>query len=143
MPLFHHDRDEAPEPGPAEDPARWQNTLAHYAGLPFTERASEVLRQIASALDGGAASADALLAPLLPAIHNADWNPAQEEWSAALELETVLQDAFQMLVLGRLLMRREVEYKGATDISYRLSPDGTAALAAGNVAAVLTRRLPD
>ena len=146
MPLFHHDRDEqAPAaPDPTVEPARWQSTLTHYQGLSFIERAVEVLGLVGPALaDGGKASAETLLAPLTAPIHDGDFNPPQAEWTAAVALEDVLQDAFQMLVLGRLVRRSELQYKGATDINYSLSADGAAALAAGNAAEVLARRLPD
>jgi len=146
MPLFHHDRDEeaSPAPEPTEDPTRWQSTLAHYQGLPFTERAAEVLGLVGPALAGGEkGSAGSLLAPFLAPIHDGDFNPPQDEWTAAVALEDVLHDAFQMLVLGRLVRRSELQFKGATDISYSLSADGAAALAAGNAAEVLARRLPD
>ena len=147
MPLFHHEKDapdEQPGLGPNDDPARWRTTLAHYEGLPFAQRAAELLAQIGPALDGGAgAAAQTLIDPLLPAIHDADLKISDEEWNAAVRLEVVLHDSLQTLVLGRLLMRREFPYKGATDISYRISPDGSAALTAGNAAEVLARRLPD
>jgi hypothetical protein len=50
--------------------------------------------------------------------------------------------AFQVLVLARLLIRRETPYKGAIDIDYRISADGAAAVAAGDAGAVIDRRLP-
>ena len=146
MPLFHHEKDaDEDRPGPgSEDPGRWRATLEHYEGLPFAQRAAELLAQIAPTLEGGAgASAQSLIDPLLPAIHDADLKISEEEWSAAVRLEVVLHDALQTLVLGRLLMRREFPYKGATDITYRTSPDGSAAVAAGDTADVLARRLPD
>lgn len=145
MPLFHHDRDEQgpAAPDPTVDPTRWQSTLAHYQGLSFTERAAEVLSLVGPALaDGAKASAGTLLAPFLAPIHNGDFDPPQDEWIAAVALEDVLQDAFQMLVFGRLVRRSELEYKGATEINYSLSSDGAAALGAGNAADVLARRLP-
>jgi hypothetical protein len=48
-----------------------------------------------------------------------------------------------VLVLTRMLIRRESEYKGATDVTYALGPDGRAAQSRGDVAEIVTRRLPD
>ncbi len=48
-----------------------------------------------------------------------------------------------MLVLTRMLVRRETQYRGATDVTYALGPDGRAAQSRGDVAEVVARRLPD
>jgi hypothetical protein len=55
----------------------------------------------------------------------------------------MLQEAFQALELARMLIRRESEYQGATEITYALGPDGRSALSRGDVAQVVSRRLPD
>jgi hypothetical protein len=46
--------------------------------------------------------------------------PEQRETWFSLEL--VLQEAFQVLVLTRMLIRRESEYKGATKVLLRVPP---------------------
>ena len=55
----------------------------------------------------------------------------------------ILREAFQALVLGRMVIRQEQTYKGATWVTYVNSPDGRAALERGDVADVVARRLPD
>lgn len=82
-----------------------------------------------------------LIAPWLP---DADWmNWSPEQRATWFSLELVLQEAFQVLVLTRMLIRRESEYRGATAVTYVLGPDGRAAQIRGDVAAVVARRLPD
>jgi hypothetical protein len=84
----------------------------------------------------------ALLGSLLP--DDADWmNWSPQQRDAWLSLELALQEAFQALVLARMLIRRESQYKGATDVTYALGPDGRAAHSRGDVADVVARRLPD
>ena len=46
-------------------------------------------------------------------------------------------------MLGRMVIRQEQTYKGATWVTYVNSPDGRAALERGDVADVAARRLPD
>ena len=70
-----------------------------------------------------------------------NWSPEQRATWFSLEL--VLQEAFQVLVLTRMLIRRESEYKGATDVTYAVGPDGRAAQIRGDVAEIVTRGLPD
>ena len=144
MPLFHHNKDDAEQAtDPPVDPERYTKAVAYYRGLSFEHRAAEVLARIGPTIADGSQSADALVASLMPAGSRDPDDLSQSEWDASFELEYTLHDAFQALVLARLLIRRESEYKGATDIAYRLSPDGSAALAAGNAADVVARRLPD
>ncbi len=84
----------------------------------------------------------ALLGSLLP--DDADWmNWSPQQRAAWLSLELALQEAFQALVLARMLIRRENQYKGATDVTYALGPDGRAAQSRGDVAEVVARRLPE
>jgi hypothetical protein len=84
----------------------------------------------------------ALLSSLLP--DDADWMSWSPEQRASwLALELALQEAFQALVLTRMLIRRESQYKGATDVTYALGPDGRVAQSRGEVAEVVARRLPE
>lgn len=84
---------------------------------------------------------DQALAPLLP---ETDWmalSPQQRtDWTS---LALILREAFQVLVLARMLIRQEQTYKGATWVTYVNSPDGRGALSRGNIADVVARRLPD
>ncbi len=112
--------------------------------LPLPQRAAELMSAIAPALE----QADdypgmrALLGALLP--DDADWMKWSPQQRAVwLSLELSLQEAFQALVLTRLLIRRESQYKGATDVTYALGPDGREAHDRGDVAEVVARRLPD
>jgi hypothetical protein len=86
----------------------------------------------------------AQLAPLTVWLSATDWMSLSESqrrnW---LGLELMLREAFQALVLARLLIRQEQTYKGATWVTYANSPDGRAALSRGDVADVVARRLPD
>jgi hypothetical protein len=82
-----------------------------------------------------------LLTPWLPDADWMSWSPEQR--ATWLSLELVLQEAFGVLVLTRMLIRRENQYKGATDVTYALGPDGRAAQGRGDVAQVVGRRLPD
>jgi hypothetical protein len=96
---------------------------------------------VAESLDEDALAMDQLLAPWLP---ETDWmalSPQQRtNWSS---LALVLREAFQALVLARMVIRQEQSYKGATWVTYVNSPDGRAALGRGDVADVVARRLPD
>ncbi len=110
---------------------------------PLSERAAELLNTIAPAIQ----QADehlgmrVLLGPWLPDSGWMNWSPEQRATWFALEL--VLQEAFQVLVLTRMLIRRESEYRGATSVTYVLGPDGRAAQSRGDVAEIVARRLPD
>ena len=61
----------------------------------------------------------------------------------SLSLALILREAFQALVLTRMVIRQEQTYKGATWVTYVNGPDGLAALDRGDVADVVARRLPD
>jgi hypothetical protein len=69
-----------------------------------------------------------------------NWTPEQRETWFSLEL--VLQEAFGVLVLTRMVIRRETDYKGATNVTYVLGPDGRASQTREDVAEVVARRLP-
>jgi hypothetical protein len=118
-------------------------TFDRISAQPLSERAAELLNTIAPAIQ----QADdylgmrALLAPWLPDSDWMSWSPEQRATWFSLEL--VLQEAFQVLVLTRMLIRRESQYKGATDVTYALSPDARAAQSRGDVADVVVGRLAD
>jgi hypothetical protein len=116
-------------------------TLGHFSGLSVPQRAAEILEKVTASIDEDALAMDQLLAPLLP---ESDWgalSPEQRErW---LSLALILREAFQALVLARMVIRQEQTYKGATWVTYVNSPDGRAALGRGDVADVVARRLPD
>jgi hypothetical protein len=111
--------------------------------LSLPERAAELLNTIAPAIgqSDDYLGMRALLVPWLPDSDWTNWSPEQRATWFSLEL--VLQEAFQVLVLTRMLIRRESEYKGATDVTYAVGPDGRAAQIRGDVAEIVTRRLPD
>jgi len=118
-------------------------TFDRISAQPLPERAAELLNTIAPAIQ----QADdylgmrALLAPWLPDSDWMDWTPEQREtW---FSLEMVLQEAFGALVLTRMLIRRESEYRGGTNVTYVLGPDGRASETREDVAEVVARRLPD
>jgi hypothetical protein len=94
-----------------------------------------------ASLDEDALAMDQALAPLLP---ETDWtalSPQQRtDW---LSLALILREAFQVLVLTRMLIRQEQTYKGARWVTYVNSPDGRAALRRHDVGDVVARRLPD
>ncbi len=110
---------------------------------PLSERAAELLNTIAPAIRQADESLGmrVLLAPWLPDSGWMNWSPEQRATWFSLEL--VLQEAFQVLVLTRMLIRRESEYRGATSVTYVLGPDGRAAQSRGDVAEIVARRLPD
>jgi hypothetical protein len=148
MGLFHRsDEDsEAAVAGPAGTSAEAGQVAAAFeriSQLSLPERAAELLNTIAPAIE----QADdylgerVLLAPWLPDSDWMNWSPEQRATWFSLEL--VLQEAFQVLALTRMLIRRESEYKGATNVTYALGPDGRAAQSRGDVAEIVTRRLPD
>ena len=118
-------------------------TFDRISAQPLSERAAELLNTIAPAIQ----QADdylgmrALLAPWLPDSDWMSWSPEQRATWFSLEL--VLLEAFQVLVLTRMLIRRESDYRGATGVTYALGPHGRAAQTRGDVAEVVARRLPD
>ena len=118
-------------------------TFDRISEQPLPERAAELLNTIAPAIQ----QADdylgmrVLLAPWLPDSDWMSWSPEQRATWFSLEL--VLHEAFQVLLLTRMLIRRESDYRGATAVTYVLGPDGRAAQTRGDVAEVVARRLPD
>ena len=115
--------------------------LDHQSPLTVPQRAAELLASVSASLDADALAMDQALAPWLP---ETDWEARSEQQrSDWLALALILREAFQALVLARLLIRQEQTYKGATWVTYVNSPDGRAALGRGDVAAVVARRLPD
>jgi hypothetical protein len=118
-------------------------TFDRIAAQPLPERAAELLNTIAPAIQqaDGYLGMRALLAPWLPDSDWMSWSPEQRATWFSLEL--VLHEAFQVLVLARMLIRRESDYRGATAVTYVLGPDGRAAQTRGDVAEVVARRLPD
>jgi hypothetical protein len=126
------------------DAAELTASVDRLSGLPLPQRAAELMSAIAPALEqvDDYPGMRALVGSLLP--DDADWMSwSPEQRTAWLSLELALQEAFQALVLARMLIRRESQYKGATDVTYALGPDGRAAQGRGDVAEVVARRLPD
>ena len=115
----------------------------HLSSMSVPARAAEVLQKIAPAVDqpDDYFGMRRLLVPWLPDADWMKWSPDQRATWFSLEL--MLQEAFQALELARMLIRRESEYQGATEITYALGPDGRSALSRGDVAQVVSRRLPD
>jgi hypothetical protein len=147
VPLFHHSKHDADPAAAAAvpDPERYAESLAYWQQLPYHHRAAEMLTLLGKVLDsaGDTFIAGNAVEPLLPDDFRTNMDAlTSEQWDTAVELEYTLHDAFQTLVLARLLIRHETEYKGATDVNYKLSRDGKAALEAGNTAEVIARRLP-
>ena len=131
--------------GPAAPSATADQVAATFdriSAQPLPERAAELLNTIAPAIQ----QADdyvgmrALLAPWLPDSDWMSWSPEQRATWFSLEL--VLHEVFQVLVLTRMLIRRESDYRGATAVTYALGPDGRAAQTRGDVAEIVGRRLP-
>ena len=146
--LFHRSDEDsgATVAGAAETAAeadRIAATLHRVSRLSLPERAAELLTAIAPAIEqtDDYMRMQVLLAPWLPDSDWMNWSPAQRATWFSLEL--ILQEAFQVLMLTRMLIRRESQYKGATDITYALGPDARAALSRGDAAEIVTRRLPD
>jgi hypothetical protein len=127
--------------GTADQSDQIAGTLEHITALSVPQRAAEILQEVTASLDEDASAMDQLLAPWLP---ESDWmalSPQQRhDW---LSLAVILREAFQALVLTRMLVRQEQTYKGATWVTYVNSPDGRAALGRSDVADVVARRLPD
>ncbi len=126
--------------GDADQVAATLDRLSH---LPPPERAAEVLNAIAPAIDklDDYLGMQELLKPWLPDSGWMKWSPDQRHTWFSLEL--VLQEAFQVLVLTRMLIRRESPDRFGTTVTYALGPDARDAQSAGNVPAVVARRLPD
>ena len=118
-------------------------TFESISRLSLPERAAEVLITIAPAIEQADdfRGMQALLASWLPDSDWMNWTPEQRETWFSLEL--VLQEAFGVLVLTRMLIRRESEYRGGTTVTYALGPDGRASQSREDVAEIVARRLPD
>jgi hypothetical protein len=126
----------------------------HFVSLPLHERAAQVLAEVAPAIAaawdavdwtgfGGPSRTDMhhLLEPLVPQVPYKDLSPDQRRQLASLSF--VLAEAFQALLLTRLLIRRDPSGNLYSEAAYVTSPDGLAALERGDVAAVVARRLPE
>jgi hypothetical protein len=113
------------------------------------ERAAEVLATIAPALaefwDSAAldprkrlhtTNHKALLEHMLPKT-----GAGTVQYRTQVELGVVLAEAFNALVLARLLIPYDY-FVGSSQVLYSISADGLAALERGDVAEVVTRRLP-
>ncbi len=146
MPLFRHDENDpaAAPAGPSGTQAEADyvgRALGYFSGLSVPQRAAGILAKVTSSLEEDSLAMDQILAGWLP---GSDWMamPVEErrDWLALAQL---LREAFQALVLARMLIRQEQTYKGATWVTYVNSPDGRAALAGGDVAGVVARGLPD
>jgi hypothetical protein len=113
----------------------------HFSGLSVSQRAAEILQQVTTSLDERPLPMDQILATWLPQI---DWMTASDEQAVSWQaLAQILQEAFQGLVLARMVIRQEQDYKGATYVTYANSPDGRGALQRGDVGDVIARRLPE
>jgi hypothetical protein len=144
MPFGHHQDDSS------SDFVNLPAVLSQFSALSLGDRCAELLQPISAAIgaargDSGIGrptlTMDVLLLPWLP---DKLWLKGNlEEIRAAVALESILEDAFQALVLARLLVRHErFDAPTGTTVYYGISPDGTAALGRGEVAAVVARRLP-
>lgn len=153
VPLFGHSHDDATggESDAVADADQVKASLDHFAGLSLSQRSAEVLAGVATTIDqtddpsdAGAPDLpmDGLLASWLPDRNWMDITPEQRGTWFSLQL--ILDEAFQALVLARLLVCHEAtDNRQGTNAAYFISPDGRAALGRGDVADVVTRRLPD
>jgi|GEM_PF-5801362 len=153
MPLFRRSpEDPAEAAAPDAHLGRDQVAIAleHFAGLPLPQRAAELLRHLAPAieaegnLDPKTQNMGALLAPLIPPLPDV-WGKLSEQqrgdWAA---LKITLAEGFQALVQTRMLVRlEEPRNQIFTTVYYANSRDGLAALERGDVAEVVARRLGD
>lgn len=158
MPLFRHYGPDDPRvtrrPAPeASASADFEATLRHFDQLPLPERAAEVLDGFATLTEAAVPSMDDLVSRWLPGVMSLDSGfqppPALEQisWEQQAtwyELRRVLEAALQALELSRLICRSEstTNHLG-TVTGYTITADGTSALQRGDVADVVTRRLPD
>jgi hypothetical protein len=143
--MFHRSKDEAGDPGDAPAPDLWQQietTLAQLRALTLVERSAHLFSAIADDISASdhRPQMSSLLAPWLPDF-GMKYTP--EQWDEWFDLQLLLAEAFQVLVLTRLLVRREEADRWGTVVGYTMSADGHAALNAGNSADVIKRRLPD
>jgi hypothetical protein len=145
--MFHKSKDQSGDgdAGDARAPDLWQQieaSLTEQRGLPIVERAAQLFTSIAPDISASdhRAQMSSLLAPWLPDF-GMKYTP--DQWDEWFDLQLLLCEAFQVLVLTRLLVRREEADRFGTVVGYTLSADGRAALEAGNAADVIKRRLPD
>ena len=140
MPLFRRSQDEA-SPAPIEvDPLA--AGIEHFSELTPPQRAAELLENIAPKIDDYLAGNTR---PTMPMLLEPWLGPRQQKnlqrWDS---LQRLLQEAFQILVLARLVIRGEGDFTGSgTKVWYANSPDGRTALDRRDVADVIARRLPD
>jgi hypothetical protein len=159
MPLFRHSKDttsEAADVRPVTSPAggdQITSALERFSALSVSERAAEVLAEIGprltaawdgvdwSSLDRPRTDMNTLLEPLVPDVRYKELSLEQRRNAASLRW--TLAEAFQALVLSRLLIRQDPSGSQHSEASYANSPDGLAALQRDDVAAVVARRLPE
>jgi hypothetical protein len=145
--MFHRSKDQHGD-GDASDasaPDFWQQieaTLAEQRALTLVDRATQMLSSIAPDISASdhRAEMSSLLNKWVP---DFGMNYTPDQWDEWFDLQLLLQEAFGMLVLTRMLVRREEADRFGTTVRYTLSADGQAALDAGNAADVIKRRLPD
>jgi len=146
-PMFNRSKDKPGDGDTGGAPAAdlWQQieaTLTEVRALSLVQRATWLLSNISTNVQASdqRAQMSSLLAKWVPDF-GMDYTP--DQWDEWHDLQLLLQEAFQVLVLTRLLVRREGADRFGTVVGYTLSADGAAALGAGNAAEVITRRLPD
>ena len=158
VPLFHHSGPDDPRvtrrsPVQAPGSGDVEATLAHFSQLPPAERAAEVLAGFANLPPDSVPSMDDLLSHWLPGVTSLDSGfqpppaPEQISWeqhATWYQVRHLLEATFQALELSRLICRSEstTNHMG-TVTGYTITADGNTALQRGNVADVVTRRLPD
>lgn len=99
-----------------------ETALEHLTALSLPERAAELLENVTESLEQDALAMDQLLAPWLP---ESDWGAlSPEQRKNWLSLELILREAFQALVLARMVIRQEQTYKGATWVTYEYQSRG-------------------
>jgi hypothetical protein len=92
--------------------------------------------ELAGRPSAGAAWADALERYVAMSV------PSPEQHRTLHDLQVTLSEAFQALVLARLLIPYIYQGGGVGGTLYAVSGDGRAALERGDVAEVVARRLP-
>jgi len=129
------------------------SALERFAALSLPERAAEVLAVVGPGITAAWDAVDwsswglpkatdmhQLLEPLVPQVRFKDLSPEQRMKLASLRV--TLAEAFQALVLARMLIRQDPSGGLYSEAAYANSPDGVAALERGDVAAIVARRLP-
>ena len=125
--------------GDAPVPDLWQQieaTLAELRALTLVERAAQLFSRIAPNISASdqRAQMSSLLAKWLP---DFGMNYTPEQWDEWHDLQLLLQEAFEVLVLTRLLVSREGADRFGTVVAYTISADGHAAFDAGDAAGVI------